>query len=78
MSKKRTYKKWTEYEDSALLDMLSKGSKVRTIAEILGRTMPSVTNRIVILKGKNKEAPPKVVKRHWVKKLLGLEDHETQ
>ena len=78
MTKKRTYKKWTEYDDSALLDMLSKGSKVRTIAEILGRTMPSVTNRIVILKGKNKEAPPKVVKRHWVKKLLGLEDHETQ
>ena len=78
MSKKRTYKKWTEYDDSALLDMLSKGSKVRTIAEILGQTMPSVTNRIVILKGKNKEAPPKVVKRHWVKKLLGLEDHETQ
>jgi hypothetical protein len=72
MTKKRTYKKWTEYDDSALLDMLSKGSRVRTIAEILGRTMPSVANRIVVLKGKNKEAPPEAVKKHWVRKLLGL------
>jgi len=72
MTKKRTYKKWTEYDDSALLDMVDKGLKVRMIAATMNRTMPSVTNRIVVLKGKNKEAPPEAVKKHWVRKLLGL------
>jgi hypothetical protein len=72
MTKKRTYKKWTEYDDSALLDMVDKGFKVRMIAATMNRTMPSVTNRIVVLKGKNKEAPPEAVKKHWVRKLLGL------
>jgi IS30 family transposase len=72
MTKKRTYKAWTEYEDKTLADLRRKNVSIRHIAEILGRTMPSVTNRIVILKGKNKEAPPEAVKKHWVRKLLGL------
>ena len=70
MTKKRTYKAWTEYDDKTLADLRRKNVSVRHIAEILGRTMPSVTNRIAILKGR--EAQPEAVKRHWVKKLLGL------
>lgn len=72
MTKKRTYKAWTEYDDKTLADLRRKNVSVRHIAEILGRTMPSVTNRIAILKGREREAPPESVKRHWVKKLLGL------
>ena len=72
MTKKRTYKVWTEYDDKTLADLRRKNVSVRHIAEILGRTMPSVTNRIAILKGREREAPPEAVKRHWVKKLLGL------
>ena len=46
---KKTYKAWTSKEDILLRDMRKNGSSVRVMAEILGRTPSSVTNRIANL-----------------------------
>ena len=46
---KKTYKAWTSKEDYLLQDMRNNGSPVRVMAEILGRTPSSVTNRIANL-----------------------------
>ena len=46
---KKTYKAWTSTEDILLRDMRKNGSSVRFMAEILGRTPSSVTNRIANL-----------------------------
>ena len=46
---KKTYKAWTSKEDILLRDMRKNGSSVRFMAEILGRTPSSVTNRIANL-----------------------------
>ena len=46
---KKTYKAWTSKEDILLRDMRNNGSSVRFMAEILGRTPSSVTNRIANL-----------------------------
>ncbi len=46
---KKTYKAWTSKEDYLLQDMRNNGSPVGVMAEILGRTPSSVTNRIANL-----------------------------
>ena len=66
MTKKRTYKAWTEYEEKTLADLRRKNVSVRHIAEILGRTMPSVTNRIAILGISNKHKR----KNSWLDRLF--------
>ena len=46
---KNTSTAWTSKEDILLRDMRKNGSSVRFMAEILGRTPSSVTNRIANL-----------------------------
>ena len=46
---KKTYKPWTTKEINNLINMRKNGSSVKVIADILGRTVSSVNNRIALV-----------------------------
>ena len=79
---KKTYKPWTTKEINNLIDMRKNGSSVKVIADILGRTVSSVNNRIALVEAPkaNKEARRIAVletmkaepKKGFFKRLFGL------
>ena len=79
---KKTYKPWTTKEINNLINMRKNGSSVKVIADILGRTVSSVNNRIALVEAPkaNKEERKLAVveamkvkpKKGFFKKLFGL------
>ena len=79
---KKTYKPWTTKEINNLINMRKNGSSVKVIADILGRTVSSVNNRIALVEAPkaNKEARRIAVletmkvepKKGFFKRLFGL------
>ena len=68
MTKKRTYKVWTEYDDKTLADLRRKNVSIRHIAGILGRTESSIHNRLAFFKPLD---PPEVKKKSWLDWIMG-------
>ena len=79
---KKTYKPWTTKEINNLVNMRKNGSSVKVIADILGRTVSSVNNRIALVEAPkaSKEARRIAVletmkaepKKGFFKRLFGL------
>ena len=79
---KKTYKPWTTKEINNLINMRKNGSSVKVIADILGRTVSSVNNRIALVEAPkvSKEARRIAVletmkvepKKGFFKRLFGL------
>ena len=79
---KKTYKPWTTKEINNLINMRKNGSSVKVIADILGRTVSSVNNRIALVEAPkvSKEARRMAVletmkaepKKGFFKRFFGL------